>query len=109
MLALLASFSLGGRLVTTGTWERHVAACMLHVYTRRPLVEWTAMRSQSYQTHVDTAEFVRNLLPWLQSYQARYTGSLEATILRAQRPATHEGVVQFLRDEMWIRLSHEVS
>ena len=73
------------------------------------LVEWTAMRSKGYVSHVDTAEFVRTLLPWLPTYQARHPGSLEATILRAQRPATHEGLVAFLRDDERTRLSHEVS
>ena len=79
---------------------------MLHLYLRRPLVEWCAMHDS---THKDTQTFLEDLLEWMVTFKLRYPGCLEGLWVTGQRPAWCESVTAFLLDERRTSLTHQAS
>ena len=106
---LLGWFSFPKGAVTAGHIEKHVNACIQHIYTRRPLVECHAMRAKNWPTHHATRVFVQNTLQWTETFRHRFPGSLEDTRVRPQRAAFLAGVGHFLLEPAWTRVSHQVS
>ena len=95
-------------MVTAEEIKAHLASCMLHVYTRRPCVEWTEMRRNEWQTHVSTDTFVEMMLGHLGTFRRRHGIHLTANRLLQQRPATHDKIVDFLCWPDWNYLEHVV-
>ena len=83
----------------------HVESCMAHVYTCRPLVEWSPNPDGSC---VATGVWVTVMLQLIPRFTANYYGVLDSVVLLALRPANCAGVVRYLVTQQWSCLSHEV-
>ena len=68
---------------------------MHQVMLRRPLVEWTPMD----RNHFDTCNFIQGCMGWLVTFKNRYPNFLEGVWVIAQRPVWGERLRGFLTDD----------
>ena len=76
----------------------------MQMYTRRPLVEWRAMKGGGHRPSGELANLVLQKLPL---FGSRYPGLLDGLQVVKQRPAVAAGIKQFLLGPY--ELSHQVS